>query len=35
MDYKFAEYPSNVPYSVVESEVLAYWNKHGIFQKKP
>jgi len=33
MDYKFAEYPSNVPYSVVESEVLAYWNKHGIFQK--
>ncbi len=33
MDYKFVEYPSNVPYSVVESEVLAYWNQHGIFQK--
>ncbi|MBV5303027.1 MAG: isoleucine--tRNA ligase [Chlorobium sp.] len=33
MDYKFVEYPSNVPYSVVESEVLAYWNEHGIFHK--
>ena len=33
MDYKFVEYPSNVPYSVVESEVLAYWNQHGIFHK--
>jgi len=33
MDYKFVEYPSNVPYSVVESEILAYWNEHGIFHK--
>jgi len=33
MDYKFVEYPSNVSYSVVESEVLSYWNQHGIFQK--
>jgi isoleucyl-tRNA synthetase len=30
---KFAEYPSSVPYSAVEAEVLAYWNEHGIFQK--
>jgi isoleucyl-tRNA synthetase len=30
---KFVEYPSNVPYSAVETEVLAYWNDHGIFQK--
>ena len=30
---KFVEYPSNTPYSVVEREVLAYWNEHGIFNK--
>ena len=33
MDDKFVEYPSNVPYSTVESEVLTYWNEHAIFQK--
>ena len=33
MDDKFVEYPSNVPYSTVEAEVLAYWNDHGIFRK--
>ena len=33
MDDKFVEYPSNVPYSAVEAEVLAYWNDHGIFLK--
>jgi len=33
MDNKFVEYPSNVPYSAVEAEVLAYWNEHGIFHK--
>ncbi|NTU44646.1 MAG: isoleucine--tRNA ligase [Chlorobiaceae bacterium] len=33
MDDKFREYPSNVPYSTVEAEVLAYWNEKGIFQK--
>ncbi|ACF44482.1 isoleucine--tRNA ligase [Pelodictyon phaeoclathratiforme] len=33
MDVKFVEYPSNVPYSTVEAEVLAYWNEHGIFHK--
>ncbi|MFZ4801414.1 MAG: isoleucine--tRNA ligase [Chlorobium sp.] len=33
MDHKFAEYPSTQPYSVVESEVLAYWKKQGIFHK--
>ena len=33
MDAKFVEYPSNVPYSAVEAEVLAYWNEHGIFHK--
>ncbi len=33
MDAKFVEYPSNVPYSAVEAEVLAYWNEHGIFRK--
>ncbi|NTW69820.1 MAG: isoleucine--tRNA ligase [Chlorobiaceae bacterium] len=33
MDDKFREYPSNVPYSTVEAEVLAYWNEQGIFQK--
>jgi isoleucyl-tRNA synthetase len=33
MDDKFVEYPSNVPYSTVEAEVLAYWNEHGIFHK--
>ena len=33
MDNKFVEYPSNVPYSTVEREVLAYWNEHGIFLK--
>ncbi len=33
MDDKFVEYPSNVPYSTVESEVLTYWNDHEIFRK--
>ncbi len=33
MDDKFVEYPSNIPYSAVEAEVLAYWNDHGIFLK--
>ncbi|MEI8031900.1 MAG: isoleucine--tRNA ligase [Chlorobiaceae bacterium] len=33
MAHKFAEYPTNVPYSAVEAEVLAYWNEQGIFQK--
>ncbi|NMW22709.1 MAG: isoleucine--tRNA ligase [Chlorobiaceae bacterium] len=33
MDDKFVEYPSNVPYSAVEAEVLAYWNEHEIFNK--
>ncbi len=33
MDAKFVEYPSSVPYSAVEAEVLAYWNEHGIFHK--
>ena len=33
MDDKFVEYPSNVPYSTVESEVLTYWNEHEIFRK--
>ncbi len=33
MEHKFAEYPTNLPYSAVEAEVLAYWNEHGIFQK--
>ncbi len=33
MDAKFVEYPSSVPYSTVEAEVLAYWNEHGIFHK--
>ncbi|TLU87862.1 MAG: isoleucine--tRNA ligase [Chlorobium sp.] len=33
MNDKFVEYPSNVPYSKVEAEVLAYWNEHGIFHK--
>jgi len=33
MDNKFVEYPSNVPYSAVEAEVLVYWNEHGIFHK--
>ncbi|MCX6178211.1 MAG: isoleucine--tRNA ligase [Chlorobiales bacterium] len=33
MEDKFVEYPSNVPYSTVEAEVLAYWNEHGIFRK--
>lgn len=29
----FAEYPSQVAYSAVEAEVLAYWNEQGIFHK--
>ncbi len=33
MDNKFVEYPSSVAYSVVEAEVLAYWNEQGIFHK--
>jgi isoleucyl-tRNA synthetase len=33
MDAKFVEYPSHVPYSTVEAEVLAYWNEHEIFHK--
>lgn len=33
MDDKFVEYPSNVSYSVVEAEILAYWNEYGIFRK--
>jgi isoleucyl-tRNA synthetase len=33
MDCKFPEYSSTVPYSVVESEVLAYWHEHDIFHK--
>ncbi|MEI6846500.1 MAG: isoleucine--tRNA ligase [Chlorobiaceae bacterium] len=33
MSNKFVEYPSNVPYSIVEAEVLAYWKEHGIFKK--
>ncbi|NTV59795.1 MAG: isoleucine--tRNA ligase [Chlorobiaceae bacterium] len=30
---KFAEYPSSKSYSEVETEILAYWNENGIFQK--
>ncbi len=33
MHDKFVEYPTNVPYSAVEAEVLSYWNEHGIFRK--
>ncbi|MEI7825820.1 MAG: class I tRNA ligase family protein, partial [Chlorobiaceae bacterium] len=33
MNAKFVEYPSSVPYSAVEAEILAYWNEHGIFRK--
>ena len=33
MNAKFVEYPSSVPYSAVEAEILAYWNEHGIFAR--
>lgn len=33
MPDKFPEYPSNVPYSSVEAEVLAFWKEHDIFHK--
>lgn len=33
MPDKFAEYPSNAPYSAVEAEVLASWNRNEIFRR--
>ncbi|NTW62862.1 MAG: isoleucine--tRNA ligase [Chlorobiaceae bacterium] len=33
MPEKFPEYPSNIPYSVLETEILNYWNEHRIFRK--